>query len=206
MGKAIMLILIALAANVKAKELVADVLVDRASNDIVGGVLVDLDQSTLAKEGKGGGAAAPRPGAKRAPRPTPTPRRAMNVPQIEYFAGAKKPANRKVFGGTNSKTAGQSNAVMIGTGEMAIMKNQEAKGIYGGGQLQTRNIFGGAVAQKQSVPVPKIEYFAGAKKPAKTKLFGGTNSKTAGKPNAVMIGTGAMAVMKGKGLGLYGKR
>jgi hypothetical protein len=107
----------------------------------------------------------------------------------------------RIFGGTNTKT--NPNALMAGKG-MAIQEEAATPSFWGGSQADKGVGFGWSVGGKKvnsapakakapARPAPKkgtgtFTAFAKKETPKKTRIFGGTNTKT--NPNALMAGKG----------------
>ena len=183
MSSAIVLILISLGANVNAEEIVADILVDRASDHIVGGLVVDLDDSTLQKGAKGS---------------APAPRTKGGAPKKGTFTPIQqqKKTGGRVFGGTNTKN--NKNA------DMAIFKGV-AKGIYTDEDKTKEGRFGfgferfGKVGGEERAVVKKPSgiFTPFNNQVKKGRDYGGVNTKT----NA----NARMAILKGPAAEMYAK-
>jgi hypothetical protein len=203
MGKAILLTLIAIGANVNAEDMVAEVLLDRASNTVIGEVFVDMDTTTHAKPAKASGGVAKtatRPQGRAATKNRGAGNRrgaAESRPGTFTAFAPKKEKTGRLFGGVNTKT--NPNA------DMARLRGK-AVGMYG---LQGKaNDYGGPLAWDRFGMAPKGNQQSSYKKPAGVftpiaqkkentgRLFGGTNTKNNPKAD--------MAILKGKGKKLYG--
>jgi hypothetical protein len=220
MSNAIVFLLIAVGANVNAEDVVAEILLDRASSNIVGEVLVDMDYVTHAKPAKASGGAA-----KTAARPksgVTTKRNGARGPIQGQYTAIKAPSGiqrantytGRLFGGTNTKNNEKA--------DMAIFKGKGAQ-MYGramgtsgnGGKVMGSNIGSGPLFQRfglapkaSAVPTRSSKKPAGVFTPiGQSKLqsankysgrvFGGTNSKNNPKAD--------MAILKGKGQKMYGR-
>lgn len=201
MGKVLALIFIALGAIVHAEEVVlVDSLVDRASNQVVGEILVDMDDATLAKPAKAKAAPATRGAAKKAPparRTTSGTKRGARDPIPGTFTPFKKvdTTPKRLFGGTN-----RIEGNMAGKG-MAIQEERSIPGYWGGGSQDKGLGFGWSVGAKKvnsdggsiARAAPKFKaagtFKAVQKAQAKQgRLFGGTNrieGNMAGKGQAI---------------------
>jgi hypothetical protein len=206
MGKVDALILIALGAKINAEEVIlVDTLLDRASNQVVGEILVDMDEATLAKPAKAasGAKTAARTTAKvKAPPARRTtsggPKRGAVPPTPGVFTPFKtaEKGPKRVFGGTN-----RIEGNMAGKG-MAIMEDRSIPSYWGGAASDKGMGFGWTVGKKKvnsdipKGPVRKPAAKATGKFNAIQKrdttpkrLFGGTNrieGNMAGKGKAIM--------------------
>jgi hypothetical protein len=177
MIKGIGLILMALGANVNAEDVVAEMLVDRASNSIY---FVDMDDAVLGKAAKGSGGAAPP-----AQRQTSFSLKSRNyggtAQQNKIFS--KKVEGKRIFGGTNNRW-NKDPAIMAklkgkAAGMYGDVSQKSQLAFTGGGPLKVERFgeISNTATRKTApkVPLRKITYFA-TPPPPKKRLFGGTNN------------------------------
>jgi len=143
MGKAIVLVLIALGANANAEVIVAEMLADRASNNMVGEIVLDMDDATLAKPAKAGGG-----GAKTARAPKKAPAGRARTGAVQPVAGKFTPIKTvqqsagRVFGGTNSRWNKDPAVMAKLKGKAAQMYGTDSGGRYTGGGFTDNVRFG----------------------------------------------------------------
>eukprot|EP00746_Dinoflagellata_sp_MGD_P156019 gnl/MRDRNA2_/MRDRNA2_85657_c0_seq1.p1 gnl/MRDRNA2_/MRDRNA2_85657_c0~~gnl/MRDRNA2_/MRDRNA2_85657_c0_seq1.p1 ORF type:complete len:305 (+),score=65.84 gnl/MRDRNA2_/MRDRNA2_85657_c0_seq1:109-1023(+) len=190
MGKVIALILFALSAKANAEDTLS-ILVDRATGGVEG-IEVDLDEATLAKPAKAGGAKKTAAAPRTVKKTTSSGKRGAVGPRKGTFTpiNTQKAPQGRVFGGTNKLMAGAGKAIQQGAATPSYWGGKnDAKGIgfgwsVGGKKVNTVTTEVRQLYKPPSVTAKKFNAIKG-KDTAPKRLFGGTNTLMAGKGQAI---------------------
>lgn len=194
MGKAILLMLIAFGANVDAEDMLAEGLVDRASNNIV---FIEMDDSVVAKAA----------GAQTSNQQINVANARVAPARQSKFTPVAAPKKGRLFGGTNNRN---NNDPAV----MAKLKGK-AQGMYGtmgknlvmsGGGPNAWDRFGeDNRPTRATFKLPKLTPIR-KQETKKGRLFGGTNNRNNKDPAVMAKLTGPAAAMYSSRPMSYGEK